>query len=454
MGLAAGIALHVHPTSMPAFLLAAALLAPGRRAIALPAAIALLAAGFALPFVPWLASQVMNGFADRGSAAAYMSGQMAVANILNAPQVFVHYLVSGPEAIARYVMGWGDDASKALGWGSAALAASSLVALVPRPEMLPLRRRLPALGVACVIFFATVAFLRPTTPVQFTWVLGPVAAALVAAGLWAVTRLPGGRGAVAAIAIAMVSVNLASIRALAFVVRDGEGRVPSSILDIKQAATTQFEDVWFPAWAHGRAGRILCAPTRTVLHGHLAHVIDRDLAVDALFECGRRDALWLGGSGEGRHLVGMTRPFWRALGAKPSCFVGSLGIAPIAESARRTGIAIADGSTYLPRRAGTLPTAAVTYELDAPRAGAALVTNIVGRYELFEVVSAEVDGRAANPVAADELSRLYAAAPGAAERATWRFTVRTTNPEAVDVVSLAPEVKAFGDDVKDPCGRE
>jgi hypothetical protein len=233
----------------------------------------------------------------------------------------------------------------------------------------------------------------------------------------------------------MVAVNLATMRALALAVRDGDGRMPSSALDIKQPQSQAVTDVWFPAWAHGPLGRLLCADSKGVtVHGHLANLVDKDLGLDTLFECASRDHVHLGGDAEGAHYAGMTRGFWRALGAAPECWIGSMGIARVAPRMQSRGLAIADGSTYLPRRGPTTAPTLVSFNVHAPADAAVLVTNIVGRYELFEVVRAEAEGQSRAPVASNELSQLFAAGHAPA---SWTFMVRTTYPGALDVVVVA-----------------
>jgi hypothetical protein len=65
-----------------------------------------------------------------------------------------------------------------------------------------------------------------------------------------------------------------------------------------------------------------------------------------------------------------------------------------------------------------------------------LVTNVLGGYEIFEGLSAEVGGQPVAPIAANDLSYLFRPAANGGEPADWTFTFTTTNPHAVDVVSL------------------
>ena len=435
LGLAMALAIHVHPTAIPIFLAAVPLVLRIRRRsdIAMRALVPL-ALGFAVPFLPYAESQAAHGFPDWGSASAYMAGQVSLANIVNAPSVIANDVLAGPAAIARFILGWDAATAQELGVAMAAAAVASILALAVR------RARCVFLGfvAALALFAAWIACMRPTTPVQFAWVMNPVVGGLMALGLWALARVPAVRPIVFAGAAASIAFNVVVVRAMALTVREGEGALPSRILDIKGAiAPGVYRDVWFPALSHGELGRELCsAGSGASLHGHLAYVVDKDLGLDALFACDGRPRLVLAGSRPGAHWLGMTRAFWKALGAAPDCRIGSLGLTTRATPlGTREGIAIADGSTYLPRPAARRPPHDMAIEARVPRTSAVLVTNVLGGYESFEIVGARVDGAPVAPVARNDLSALYRT-PGGDGDAAWSFTVRTTNRDAVDAVAI------------------
>ena len=442
MGLAHALAIHVHPTSMPAaVLVVAALWIHRRRGGSLAPAIIAAAAGFVVPFLPYVASQFANGFADWKSASSYATGQISFANIVNAPSVIANYVIAGPALIAQYIFGWEAAASRLLGWAFAALALVSLAAFVRAPSILPARRLVPSFLAALLLVAGWIACARPTTPVQFVWILCPLVAGLVALGWWSLARFHRVRPLVLGLAIATLLLNCLAIRAAAFAVRDGEGPLPSRILDIKGGLPPQvFTSVWFPAAAHGELGRLLCATPGTIdLHGHLAEVVDKDLGLDTLLDCGDRSRLSLAGHrGEARY-AGMTRPFWRALGWKPPCLVGSLGITKeVTPLLQHEGLAVADGSTYLPRRHGTNAPAKLAFDVAAPANHALLVTNVLGAYEAFRIESAQVGAAPATPLIGNDLSQLYRPSGSGEGIVHSRFVILTTNPDAVDIVSIAP----------------
>jgi hypothetical protein len=125
------------------------------------------------------------------------------------------------------------------------------------------------------------------------------------------------------------------------------------------------------------------------------------------------------------------------MGWSPQCWVGSLGLtetgAPLLPP---HSIAIADGTTYLPRRPLRNAPAKAAVTVRVPKGGAVLVTNVLGGYEIFEGLTAEVGGQPVAPIAANDLSYLFKPAANGSDLVDWTFTFTTTNSNAVDVVSL------------------
>ena len=434
-GLALAVAMHVHPTSAPVFILVAPVLwAHYRRGQSLPGAVVAIPAGFLVLFLPYVVSQIGGGFADWRSASAYVSDQVVLANIVNAPKVIQNDVLGGPAVIAEYLLHWRPDRSALLG-AAMAVAVSTSVAGWLHPVS---RHRLLLFVVALLIFAAWIACMRPTTPLQFTWVLGPVVAGLVAIGFWSLGRVPALRPLVWGIVAASVAFNVLAIRAMAFTVRQGEGHLPSRVMDIKNGLPHAiYRDVWFPALGHGELGRILCEAGDVSLHGHLAYIADKDLGLDALFACNDRSRLSLVASDAPSHYFGMTRLFWRALGGPPDCWVGSLGltrhVTPLLE---RKPLPLAQELTDLLRRLPRNPIATTTFSVTAPGRAGVMLTNVLGGYESFQVVSAMAAGHAVTPIAENDLSSLFASPASGPDVVQWTFSVLTSNPQAIDVVSV------------------
>ena len=109
---------------------------------------------------------------------------------------------------------------------------------------------------------------------------------------------------------------------------------------------------------------------------------------------------------------------------------------------REPSIPIALGETYLPRRPATHELGTTEIAGVAAPARAVMVANVLGGYEHFEVLSARADGREVAPIASDDIARLYKATAASGAAVRWTFTVRSTNPGAIDVVSIGEKPRA------------
>jgi len=442
LGLAMGLAVHVHPTSIPIFILAVAplwtLRAHGGGSAG---ALAALCAGFALPFAPYVVGQCESGFPDWASASRYVEGQVSIANIVNVPAILAAYAFTGPATMARYFLHW-PGISIAIAGSLTCVAAFSSLAAIRSPG--PPRLALAAFAIALLAFVAWIACARPNTPVQFTWVLNPVFGGLIALGARSLSRIHRLQPVIAMAMLASVAFNCWMMWAVARTVDSGEGELPATILDIKNANPgSPTRDTWFAARDHGALGDLLCSTKDAAsLHGHLAFVIDRDLGLDTLLSCGRASGLVLAASDPPVHYLGMSIPFWNALGWEPDVRIGSLGLSTRAKAMPgRKGIAVADGSRYLPRMPATHPVTTATLDIAAPANAALLVTNVIGAYEDFHVLSATVDGKPGVPAIGNDLSVLYRPPDTTEREARWAVTIASTNLDAVDLVSLPPRGK-------------
>ncbi len=434
LGLCLAVAIHVHPTAAPVFLLLAPVLwTRYRRRSGLAAPLVALAAGFIAPFLPYVVSEVRGGFGDWRTASAYLHAQVVPGNIVSVPSVIADYVYAGPEVLAEYLLHWRPAAASALGAAMVAAACTAPAAFLHAPS----RKPLLLFAGALLVFAAWIACARPTTPFQFTWMLCPLVASLVAIGLWSLARYAMLRTWVWIAVAAAVALNLSMLRAMAVTVEEGEGHLPSRVMDIKnRIPQIVFRDVWFPAFAHDRLGRFLCDAGEGALHGHLAYIADKDLGLDTLFACRQRLGFSLAASSAPRHYAAMTRRFWETAKGEPDCWVGSLGLTRrMMPLLNRAPIPLADGSTYMPRPLNRNAPQKAVLSFDAPGSGALLVTNVLDGYEPFRIVFAEAAGQAVSPIAENDLSALYAA-HGSAGVVRWTLTVMATNPGAIDVVAM------------------
>ena len=443
LGLLLAIAAHVHPNAAPAALCVLPVAARFRReGGSLVRAGAAFLATFVLPFLPYAYRQVAHGYPDFQAASRYVQGEITAAGLLNAPSIAWHYVATGPQLVAEYLGRWPHAAAVALGLGLAGIhVAAAALALFAGDG----RTRRVAWGAlaAVAVFSLWIGAMRVTTPMQFAWALAPATTAVLALGLHAVTGGRHGRSLVIALVAALALGDAAAWRAMALRVEDGEGRLPSLVLDIKgRLPAAEYVGGWFPAYAHDRLGTLLCvAPKPLSLHGHLGYLVDQDIGLDTLFACGRRDGIVLRESAvaPGRNLLGMSRGFWRALGRDPGCTIGSLGITSrMAVPRPQEALAVAPGDAYLPRTpSGQAPRdEAIAFE-GAPDA-ALLVTNLLGNYEPFALESVQADGTLLAPAARNTFAALYVPPAGSAPIA-WAVRWRAAQPAGIDVVLVPRE---------------
>jgi hypothetical protein len=165
---------------------------------------------------------------------------------------------------------------------------------------------------------------------------------------------------------------------------------------------------------------------------------DRDLGLDTLFECGDHSRFVLAGNKSSQlHYFGMTRPFWKELDWAPDCRIGSLGLAlnsrPLLEQG---GIAVADGSRYLPRDPAQHPPVTKVLAVSAPADAAIMVTNVLAGYEVFQMQQATADTVEVPAAITNDFSALYRPPRTPSQSVQWTFKILSSNPSALDIVSV------------------
>lgn len=443
LGLAAAFAIHVHPTTAPIAVAAIVLALRARRGDIAPgmaARASLVLAGGALPFVPYVASQAMGGWPDWSGAERYVSSQLGLGTIAALPDLIGALFFSGARFAFTSLADWGEVPGLVAALAFLALALAAPIAAF-------WRRDERAAGLVRASFALVLALscwvllLRPTTPFYFAYVLMPAVTCIVAAG----ARLLAGSRTRAPFAMAgcALALQLGCVIGMAAKAEAGGGSVAAQALDVKGPAGARLPpDFWFPARHRAKLGRLLCESGDVVaLHGLLAHVEDRSVGLDALFECGRVDGLRLGGSGERRHWVGLARADLSAAGATPACWIGPLGVSVPEAIPVSMEHAVADGTRYFPRQVSQGPGTVVERDVAAPGEGLLAVSNVLHGYQHLALESALTENAPVRPIRSGEATILLADPRAPARDVDWRLRISTTDPSAIDIVVLRRSAK-------------
>jgi hypothetical protein len=440
LGIAGGLAFHGHPTTLPviplSLALAIAVSPPHRRTTA---ALGFLA-GCITPFTPYLASQLLHGFPDFATGMGYVQTKIGLRQIANAFAIVRSTAFDGPTLIARYVIG----VEEPLLWAVKTVVTCFVVAMLVATLWAARRAegRATLWFVAAVaIFAACIAYLRPTTPVYFAYVLIPAQAAVLALGVHVLSRGAAGTTWVSAFAVLALSLHALVTWRIGAAISQGVGTLPDVGNIVSNASSETSTNVWFPSYAHDASGLFLCRQgDRSAVHGPLAFVTDLNLGVDSLIRCGRITDVQLSGTGDSdrAHWVGMPKSFWSAARLRPSCWIGPLGLVEASSRlAPADGIAPASPKVFLPRPflRGPLQEQSITFT--APGTQALVLTNVIPWYMPWRVLSVHANGRELSPVASTSVAQLYAL-PGAARLDTvkWEAVFAAVDTSKIDVVTV------------------
>ena len=440
LGVACGFAVHSHPTTLvalPLSLVSAVLASP--HPARLRTTIIFLG-GCALLFLPYASSQVHSGFADLGRAGDYISGNVSLSQLFNAPAILYAALIAGPLQIGSYLL------HPSTVWVYnvvfAAVGAASLIGVIRGVFMAPHRPLLIGIAVVVCVLTVEVAFLRAKTPFYFVYTLIPFLSALTALGLWHFGHILRLRSLSLGVAIVAVSTQLLIVSCLSVAMQNGVGTF-SDISDIvKSTKSAPYTDIWFPAYAHDARGDFFCAHgDRISVHGPLAYLLERNLNVDALIRCDRNPSLELSGEipRDRLHVTGLPRIFWEALHAMPTCWLGPIGITHASQVLwPPSGIAQVSPRTYFPRPWSSGPLMTTTVTFDALSSEAVVMTNVVFGYTPWEIESVEANGSKIEPTLKTEMSRLYVSQVLPTVPAVhWKITLTTPDTNKIDIATVS-----------------
>ena len=445
LGIAGGLAFHGHPTTLPVIplSLAVAIAAspPQRRA---RTALVFLV-GSVTPFTPYLASQLLHGFPDFATGMGYVETKAGFSQIANAFAIVRSTAFDGPILITRYVIG----VEESLLWVVKAVVACFVVAMVVA-ALWAARRAAggPALWfvAAVAIFAASIAYLRPTTPVYFAYVLIPALTALLALGVHALSRGAAGTTLVSAFAVLAMSLHALVTWRIGAAIYQGVGTLPDVGNIVTSASSEPSTNVWFPAYAHDASGLFLCRKgDHSVVHGPLAFLTDMNLGVDSLIGCGRITDVQLSGTAHAdrAHWIGLPKSFWSAAGLRPSCWIGPLGLAEASlKLAPADGIAPASPKAFLPRPFLRGPLQERSIVFTAPGRQVLVLTNVIPWYMPWRVLSVHANGREVSPLTSTSVAQLYAL-PGATslDAVKWEAVFAAVDASKIDAVTVESSVR-------------
>ena len=443
LGLACGLAIHSHPTTVVGLplSLASALLASSRPTRLRTALIFL--SGFALLFIPYAASQVHSGLADFEKTSAYISGNVSLSQLLNVPAIWYAALIAGPLLIGSYLLQLGGVKLWIYKVAFAAVASASLIGVVRSFFAGPHRPILIGTLIIVCVLTIEIAFLRVNTPVYFLYALIPFLSALMALGLWHVGRMLQLRYLSLGVAGLAITGELLLASARAIAMHNGVGTLPDFSDIVTSDKRAPYTDIWFPAHEHDASGEFLCAHGDKIsVHGPLAYLVDRNLNVDAMLRCDRNPSIELSGSisRERLHVIGLPRAFWEVLHATPRCWLGPIGITPAARVLwPPTSIPQVSPRTYYPRSFASGPSVTETFTFDARPSEAVVITNVVFGYAPWEIASVEANGNKVEPASKTEMSRLYVAPRSMGPAVQWRISYTTPDPSRIDFATVSAD---------------
>lgn len=445
-GLALGLALHTHPTTVLLAPVVAAMVVQRFRAGTSPTIgvmIAMLAAT-ALPLVPG-AFEPASRVAEAASLSAAIEGAAQGVRAADLLQIPYNMFVGIPDRVAGTFLYRGGIAGPVwhvvVGFVGFALAVGAL--LLTRYPM----RRLGVIALVALAAFAlgvgAIASLRAFTPYYMTFVLLPGVALAAGAALTALVERGGpwrALGLAATAAIASIQFALAG----GMINRGSEGWLTTSLFTVSDfkadaSASVITEQPLYPVWTRDAIGRALCAGKQHVaLHGMLATGFDSAFALETKLRCGAEDLVALEGQAPGvQHWVGLPVAVWRRLGVDPTWSVGTYGLAvPARVLAPELGHPIASDEHYPPRIDQRGTSRALPLRFRAPSNATLVVTNPIPWYMALDAAVVTIDGRALTPLAASSGLLAFRCRDCDAHDVEWTLELRATDPTWIDVVLL------------------
>ena len=424
------LSLHAHPSTYALALVAVPLIA--RPWWASPAKwrdLAVAALVFLVPFAPFLASQLAAGSPDIRGAFDYLATGGGLGKISDIPAVTRGMLVTGPELIARSVLGihgpWAEAYSIVYGLLWATVAAGLVTSLSSWAT-----RRVAMIGVAIVVCVAvSVVLIRAVTPYYMSFVVLTLVSGLAALGLRSAMTVSVIRylayGVTAVVAVLPIVLAIGAARTFS------DGLYPFAVwplFDIKKPYQEGPPLPFAPAYALASIGDTLCANRTVVAHGALAFHLLHDYGLETKLQCAAPPAIKLGGVEpiDAAHVAGLSRVMLRGAQRGATGFDSIVDAGPLSLFAVRRVINPAAGES--PAAPGTFPPtrytfgapARVTLQFDARCDEIVVVTNMYYAFASDPKVVAILNGNTVQPAAADALSAAYVCSDARESTASWR----------------------------------
>lgn len=443
-GLMQGLALHAHPSTVLVVPLALAVF--WRRRVSWLADLPWLAGGVVLaiaPFVPMLLHEAVHGWPMVASLG--QGGSDGWRAVVGAPAFAWGVFVQGPVAalasapLIAYLLVVVVMASL-YGWW--ALLRATPPSSFPRVSC----KGLWWLPVIAVLAFAMLAALRERTPFYMVYAWLPFGAAVLAGAWWAGLRSRGGR-VLAGMAIGMcvggaVSVAVLQLRSA----HDGLAMVMSgSVSDVRRVSEPR-ELPLLPAVVVDRWGHEACADRREVIvHGDLALLADASLALGARMACNGGDRVFIGGgadSFDARHIAGLTPGQHEHLFGAVADWSSVLSTAPLRVVASRGSTPVAAGGLLQLRPRSTSAPERREIEFLAPRDAAVSIGLPFAPYDAARIEHVSAEGMERSPVLQGASVRVYRCEGCERSVVSWRVTIRSSEPERLDIVLLTAPAAA------------
>ncbi len=328
-GLAFGLALHAHPTTMALAFAGVVMLVWSIRTGTL-AWRALAAAGLLaiLPFAPFLLDEMGNGFPNLRAVGTYLQADRTLGSIAAAPSILIALVYAGPHYWLATMLGWPAH------WATAAASGLTLVIGIGALGFLhewrrsPSNRVLTAAALTTLMSFGLIALISEATTFYMTTILRVMLFGLIATGLATVARSHAGSRilplASAGIAIAFITVIAGTAN------MQTRGAWPFSFLplfNVKSTAAPVTSMIsMLPAYAMAPSGQFLCANAPLAIHGEYAAHVLLNYGVEARIECGVADAVVGGAQASRQHWAGFPRNLLKAAGLQSEQRVGPIGL--------------------------------------------------------------------------------------------------------------------------------